>query len=280
MLTLDSSIGSHVEGPTTNLVTCWKVTLDDGTVIGFTDHNTNLSVAGVTYRAAGGYNASSIVQTCGFAVDNHQIESVIDGDNITREDVVGGRWDGAVIERFQVNFRNTAGGTIPLSGITLGSFQVLDQVVAAEALGVKQAISQPRGDLVQLNCRYVVGDEKCQLVLVEDAGAITSLDDNANVYDTNRVEADDHYSEGVLRFTSGENSGLSIEVRDFENAAGEGKFIFVQEMPYQIQVGDTYVATLGCRRTEVACKALSNFVNYGGEPHVPGLNRFLSAPSQ
>jgi hypothetical protein len=51
-------------------------------------------------------------------------------------------------------------------------------------------------------------------------------------------------------------------------------------MPYAIQIGDTFSAVAGCQKrlAEDCGTKFSNVVNFGGEPHLPGIDALTSPP--
>ena len=55
MKTLSLALQNHLVGECLTLAHCWKLTRRDSTVMGFTDHDRDLLVSGVTYAAATGF---------------------------------------------------------------------------------------------------------------------------------------------------------------------------------------------------------------------------------
>ena len=60
MRTASSNLTAHLAGEVTSLAICWKLTLVDNTVLGFTDHTADLVISSITYKAATGISPSSI----------------------------------------------------------------------------------------------------------------------------------------------------------------------------------------------------------------------------
>jgi hypothetical protein len=60
MKPISPALKSHIEGEVTTLSTCWKATLKNGTVYGFTDNISDLFIDGVNFTATSGYTASNI----------------------------------------------------------------------------------------------------------------------------------------------------------------------------------------------------------------------------
>ena len=59
MKTLPSSLQSHLDTGATTLAWCWRVTRGDGAVLGFTDHDRDLTYDGTTFEAATGFTAAT-----------------------------------------------------------------------------------------------------------------------------------------------------------------------------------------------------------------------------
>lgn len=57
MKPIPAALAEHLADEATTTCHCWKVTLKDGEVIGFTDHDGTLSFAGTAYLAASGFGA-------------------------------------------------------------------------------------------------------------------------------------------------------------------------------------------------------------------------------
>ena len=58
MKTIPAALAGHLGQDATTTCHCWKVTLKDGAVIGFTDHDEAISLGGLSYLAASGFSAS------------------------------------------------------------------------------------------------------------------------------------------------------------------------------------------------------------------------------
>ena len=55
MKQLSPSLQSHLDTGATTLAWCWRVTRGDGAVLGFTDHDRDLTFDGTTFEAATGF---------------------------------------------------------------------------------------------------------------------------------------------------------------------------------------------------------------------------------
>ncbi|MBX6323306.1 MAG: DUF2163 domain-containing protein, partial [Rhodospirillaceae bacterium] len=93
MRSIPAPLAAHLTQEVTTLATCWRIARRDGTVLGFTDHDQDLVVDGLTYLASAGYDRSAIASSAGLAVDNLEIQGIIDHDLIREQDLRAGLWD-------------------------------------------------------------------------------------------------------------------------------------------------------------------------------------------
>ena len=126
MKVASTQIATHIAGETTTLATCWKVTRRDGLVLGFTDHDQDLTVDGLLYQASTGYTRSAIHGIADLSVDNLDIESALNSDTLDAADLRAGLWDGAEVEIFLVNWATLSQGKIILKRGTIGQVELRD----------------------------------------------------------------------------------------------------------------------------------------------------------
>lgn len=85
---------------------------------------------------------------------------------------------------------------------------------------------------------------------------------------------DDWFNGGALTFETGNNAGITIEVRDWVNSTSSVTLFLTA--PYDVQVGDLVRIYPGCDKRDATCSGrFSNILNFRGEPFVPG-ERFLT----
>lgn len=249
---------------------CWKVTLSNGTIYGFTSHTGNLVVSGITYQAAAGYTPTAIASNADLAVDNLDVIGFLDSAVITESDIQAGLWDFAAVQIFQVNYLDISMGVLNLRSGRLGEIKTTRQQFVAELRGMTQQLQQVIGQIYAPACRADLGDARCKIVLstLTVTGSVTSIVSNRFFYDTARAEVDGYFDNGKVTFNSGANLGLSMEIKS--NIAQA--FQLQLQMPYTIAVGDTYSMSPGCKKrvTEDCKTKFNNVINFRGEPHVPG----------
>lgn len=277
MKAASTALAAHIAGETTTLATCWKVSRKDGLVLGFTDHDQDLTVESVLYQASTGYTRSAIHAIADLSVDNLDIQSALNSDTLSADDLRDGLWDGAEVEIFFVNWQNLGQGKIILKRGTIGQVELQDNIFKAELRGLTQALQQQIVELYTPDCRADLGDSRCtvNLTALTATGAVTAASDRYGFTDSSRSEADGYWNGGLVQWTSGANTGRKMEIGTF---AG-GVFSLFLPMSADIEIGDAYSMTPGCDKSFATCKnRFNNAANFRGEPYVPGTDQTLQYP--
>lgn len=86
-----------------------------------------------------------------------------------------------------------------------------------------------------------------------------------------------YFDFGLITFTSGLNSGLSMEIRNYV----PGQWTLFLPMPYTVVIGDTYIMRPGCDKSFNTCKnRFNNVINFRGEPYLPGIDKIIQVGKQ
>lgn len=264
---------AHLQQPTTTLATCALATLQNGTIYGFTDASEDLTLNGQLYKAASGYNPSAIASSSDLNVDNMDVYGALSA--LTEADLANGVWDYAKVQVILVNYMNLTMGYVYLRSGYIGKITLARNSFVAEVRGLTQALQQPFGRILSPTCDANFCDTRCGLsaATYTHAGTVTAAVDGRNFTVAALSQATGFYTNGLLTFTSGQNIGLSMEVRSSVNP---GIFVLHEQVPFIPQIGDTVSAIAGCLKTRDFCKTYGNVVNFRGFPDVPGQDRMLS----
>lgn len=274
MKTLSPELAGHIDGEVTTLATCWKLKRRDATVMGFTDHDTDIVVDNVRYVATTGMTSSAVSTSNTLKVDELEIEGMLHSDAITEADVMKGLYDYAEVDVFMVNYKEPQSGILSLRKGWLGEVTLKGKQFVAEVRGLSQALQQPVGDIYSPGCRAMLGDARCKvtLPLYTFAGVVSEVHDLYGVSASALVRGDGYFTAGRLTFTSGANAGVSVEVKYYNDR----RFYFTLPLRTPCAVGDRFSAVAGCDKSAPTCKTrFANIVNFRGEPHVPGTDRML-----
>jgi uncharacterized phage protein (TIGR02218 family) len=279
MKTISEELAAHIAGEVTTLATCWKLTRKDTSVLGFTNHDKDIVIDSVLYKASTGFTPSTIENTGTLSVDNLDVEGMLSAGSLTESDILAGLYDFADIEIFQVNYTDLTQGRLILKKGWLGEVSLHKQQFIAEVRGMTQKLSQTIGELYSPSCRAALGDNRCKVSMAAHTvtGIVTASSSGQHITDADRDETSGIFTSGVITFTSGANSGISMEVKEYILTSGVGgQIILVLPLPYPVAEGDNYSLTKGCDKTVATCRQrFNNILNFRGEPHVPGLDRML-----
>lgn len=266
-----------------SLATCFKITRRDGTVLRFTDHDTPLVVDGQTYVPAAGVDASARQRQAELKDHNLDVRGIIDDDSITEPDLRAGRFRDAEVEELVVNWRFPWLGSLMRNVYWVGEVQysIGTKRWEAELVGLSRWLDQEVGGHVGRLCPYELGDSDCKKNLADFtvAGSVTAIvGSSGRVFETTLANEDHYFDRGSLIFTSGGNTADGpFEIRNSLQAGG--RIILWLQPPSAVQVGDTFTAVAGCRKTFSVCKnKFSNQINFGGHPHVPGNKKLVRVP--
>ena len=279
MRTVPAGLTTHIAGEELTLAQCVKVTRRDAEVFAFSTCNEDLVVDGVTYLAVNSVSATAQNDSIGSGVDNLQFIGLLCAETVTEEDLLSGRFDGAEIEIFLVNWLNIAAGQIVLFAGWIGNVQLEDGQFVAEVRSKSQRLSQHVGQLTSALCRVSkLGDARCKKVLTSFrfSRTVYSVTSNREMTFDADAAVTGYYDCGLVTFTTGLNIGISKEVKLHTLTTGRAVIELQESFPLDVAVGDVATLEAGCDRRLITCYTkFNNVVNYRGEPHVPGTDKML-----
>ena len=95
------------------LCRAWIVVRKDGQRLGFTDHDRDLVVDGVTCRASGGWSPGARDAAAGYAPGQGAALGVLDDAGVTEADLASGLYDGARVAELRVDWSAGNRGKAP-----------------------------------------------------------------------------------------------------------------------------------------------------------------------
>lgn len=255
----------------------WTIRRTDGEVFRFTSKDTALVYGGETYQACDSLvpSASEAVSEVD-AAGTMDLSGAIGPDGITEQALYSGLFDGATVEAWLIAWAGEGRPRRLLKG-TFGPVEQGQIGFKVEMLGDGAKLRQtPLVRLLQPGCRWVFGDpETCGVDLgpLTVMGTIDSATGQRSFVDAARAEAAGYFNRGRVTFTTGDNAGISAEIK--EHLAG-GNFTLWPRLPFGISAGDQYSMTPGCTNIKESaggcngCTAWDNLLRYGGFDKVPG----------
>lgn len=272
-----ADLAAHLAGEVTTLAILWRIVRRDGVVLGFTSHDRDVEMNGVTYRAAPSFLPSALVTTAGFEGGDIELSGLLAAGAIAAGDLANGRYDFARLYVSLVNWARPGDGTLPLAAGTLGAVRWEDGAFRAELATDSARFGQAVTESFSPECRADLGDRRCRVDLARYriTTRVTAVLDRSRFMATGIATAADWYAYGRVRWITGGNAGLSAEVR----SSGAGLVQLREPMRADIMPGDILMLTAGCDRRFATCSAkFNNSANFRGEPHVPGLDAMLDYP--
>ena len=285
MRTLETGFAAHLASGATTLCTCWKLARTDGAVLGFTDHDEAVSFGGLDYLPAHGLESSEVAQKLGPQTDTAEVVGILHSDAISEEDILLGRYDGASVETWRVNWRDPAQRLL-VRRATIGEIAREDGLFRAELRSAQHGLNVPRGRLYQAFCDAELGDARCGVDL--EASAYRAEAVVARVRDCNRIEvtgaegfAAGWFGLGRVLWTGGKREGLRDRIVSHERVGGADVFGFSVRVGDWSEAGDPLTAHAGCDRRFSTCgDKFANRVNFRGFPHIPGSDFVLRVPRE
>ena len=275
MRDLPPALAAHLSGGATTLCHCWALARRDGLVLGFTDHDRDLSFAGQTYAARSGLEAAEAGAELGFAVSGGDVAGALSSIGIADADVAGGLYDAATVETWLVDW--TAPETRLLLDIgTIGEIRRTGGAFVAELRGVMDQLDEERGRTYRATCGADLGDARCRVPVGDPRYRTEGTVLARPAAGTLRVELSGGFpagwfTGGRLAWTGGANAGFAADVRADALDGPSTRIELWQEPPRPAADGDHFTLTAGCDKRFATCRAkFANVANFQGFPHMPG----------
>lgn len=253
----------------------WMVRRADGMVLGFTDHDATLTFEGIRFRPDHGMSARALVQATGLSVDNSEAEGALSDDAITERDVLAGRWDGAEVRMWEVDWTDVSARRLVFAG-SLGEIARSQGAFRAELRGLSEPLNAARGRVFHPRCSARLGDGRCKLALTGETFAIQT--EVADIKDGRILRFADFpaydagwFERGSLLVLTGSAEGLSATVKnDTALPNGRREIELWQGLGLAPVAGDRIRLVAGCDKRAATClNKFNNFVNFRGFPHLP-----------
>jgi uncharacterized phage protein (TIGR02218 family) len=273
------------------LAVCWRVVRTDAVEFGFTSHDQDLVISGLTYDALSGIQPSSKMLSAGLDPSSMQIAGCIMSDKITEDDIRGGIWDHAAVYLYLVNWTDLTQGVILLQTGKLGEITTTMNSDAgqysSELRGLADALNTPIGTVYSPGCRASIGDSECQVAMSSytTTAEVTSVSDDA-YFDTDLASSTvrltptttgapdvNYFRGGILTWLTGANTGRRMEVQAYEV---DGTVRLFLPMASGVAAGDTFSVHAGCEKSRTMCRVrYGNVVNMRGHPDLPGMDQIM-----
>jgi len=276
-------LAAHLDTGATTLARCWRLERRDGLVMGFTDHDRDLTFDGVVFKASTGLDAAAVQSSTGLSVDNSQAVGALSDFGLDEVDIRAGRYDGAEVLSWLVNWRDATQRVLQFRG-AIGEIRRSGGVFEAELRGLAEALNQAQGRAYHRKCSAVLGDQACGFD-VSDAGysveVVVPAGAGSFSIDGLTDFTERWFERGVLRVLDGAGEGLVGMIRSDRYRDGLRVVDLWADLPVTLAEGDLVRLEAGCDKSVETCRLkFHNFLNYRGFPHIPGEDWAMSYPTR
>jgi uncharacterized phage protein (TIGR02218 family) len=262
----------------THLALCWRVERRDGVAIGLIAHDRDLVVDGLVHRAAPGMVPSAVIRSAGLEADTMDVAGALTADAIAQEDLLAGRWDGARVAVFAVDWRDGS-ARVDLGSGTIGAVELADGGFTAELSGLTAALDRPVAEETSPECRAELGDTRCRVAMAgrRRFARVVSVEGSVVTVDAAAAEAvtgAGAYGGGRLRWFGGADCGATHAVMQSAGAA-----VTLRTVPRDTAAGTLVELVEGCDKSVATCAGrFGNAANFRGEPFLPGTDLLTRYP--
>jgi len=266
------------------LFTLFYIQLPNGQLLTATNAPTNLVWSGVTYYATqyGTWNKDTVTIEIGTGSNSCKVTVLADsthympGSTIPLLQAMAGQlFNGAAITIYTAymntgDFGNIIGTEVDFVG-QMGKIEAIGRsscTFDVNDLMYRLNYQMPR-NLLQSNCRHTLFDAGCTLnaTAYESFFAVEAGSTQLLINTTTAFPAVPYYSQGFIKMTSGQNSGLSMMIKQ-QNSTYQIQLM--KPFLFPINVGDSFAIYPGCDKTLATCTTkFANEIHFGAFPFVP-----------
>ncbi len=275
----------HLKTGLTTVCRAWDVVRADGVTYGFTDHDLDLVFAGITYKADTGLSASALQQTTGLSIDNSEAVGAISSLSITADDIDSGRFDGAEVRAWQVNWQVPDQRALLFKG-SIGEIKRRDGLFHAELRGLAEKLNQPMGRVYQRQSTARLRDELPLEVLNSPSFSVETMvqafEDCRYLTVSQDLDYPDGWFErGECHILDGKALATQCLIKS-DKRANNGRVLELWEPLHRgLDIGDRVKLYAGYDGSVEQCKLkFNNIVNFQGFPHIPGEDWLISFPTK
>lgn len=261
--------------------------------LGYTslDYPLTLSAHSLTFYPSAGLLPSTIESEAS-KPSNLEMGTVFDLD-ITESDILAGKWNGAKIELWRMNYEALGMGEEVLFSGIISTITNQQDTFKAELVGLSSRMDGNFGHLTSRICRKVgtftdfpgacgYSEASSGGFLNQRTLTVSTVTDKTHISLTRSTDdvPDDFYTNGKMECLTGDNEGIS---REIQAATGVGTetvdVVLKRPFPLSIDAGDTFKMTVGCDGTLQRCVYFDNVVNRSAEDFIPGISAAAKVPS-
>ncbi|WP_176250140.1 DUF2163 domain-containing protein [Sulfitobacter sp. HGT1] len=283
MAKFNQALDAHVKTGLTTLCHAWAIRRQDGVTLAFTDHDRALSFEGVSFRADSGLSARALAQSTGLSVDNTEAMGALSHWAIREDEIEQGRFDGAEVTCWRVNWVDVAQRTVLFRG-SIGEMHRSGGAFRAELRGLTEALNRPLGRIYQKPCTAVLGDAGCGFDLATPGYAVSAAVDRCEEgrifrWDDLPGFDDGWFARGRLEVLDGAAVGLWGMVKHDRKLDGSREVELWEPIRGNVTKGMQVRLVAGCDKRMETCRLkFNNLLNFQGFPDIPNEDWVMAVP--
>ena len=250
---------------------CVRIVTRDDIQLGFTSHDQDLVIDGLTYQANTAIDPTAFTKKLDLSTDNFEVKSFLDSEIMTAKDIRGGLYQGAVVTAAIVDFINlpaTLEEGIVLAKGQVGEISLDDALFFFEIRSKEDKLNQAINQSISPICRYTkrLDDPRCGLdkTFFAVSGTITAVTSQFQFTISGSFTNPQWFNQssagGYVQVLSGANQYFRLDI-DFVSGSTVG---LKNTPPYDFEVGDEIIAIPACNGTWARCLEFGNTDNHGG----------------
>jgi uncharacterized phage protein (TIGR02218 family) len=283
MREIPQSLQEKLETGVTRLCWCWKITRRDGVVFGFTDHDGDLNFDGLIWQASTGLTPGVIETSIGFATGSAGSAGSILHDSLTAEDLQNGKFAGAAVQIWRVDWENPVDRVGIWAG-ELGDISLQDNAFTAEIVSNTRKLDRSIGRSFSKSCDASLGDVRCNFDFAsspwsESVAILEVLSPVLFSVAGLSLPENDWYVYGRVDWLDANKAINRRSINTHYTAGGVEVFQMLLPPDIPMQAGDQIRLIVGCDKSLAHCSTrFSNIGNFRGCPFMPGNDQLLATP--
>lgn len=268
----------NAPGAQVYMVDLYTITLSGGTVVRYTNADTNVTANGNIYTAGPAIMRGRTKVTIGVTVDTLAVTFAADNSTTINgvpllQFIAGGGFDGGrlVLERaFASSAVSAWVGAVMLFQGRIGDPQVNRYAAEVPVKSDSELLNvMVPATIYQPGCSNTLFDSTCGLEKASYAAAATATsasDGTRRTFSTGLAQAAGYFDLGWAVGLTGPNAGIGRTIKTYAS----GVINAIQPWPSAIAIGNTFTVYPGCDKTQATCQAkFANTIRFRGHPYVP-----------
>lgn len=275
-MTVPAALQADLDSGSSSVVNCFLVrhAVSAAVLLAVTEHDEDLVVDGVTYKANGAMSASAARAELGGAVSSIDVEGAFSDDGLDASDLKAGVYDGAEVFRYVVYWKDPTIFWLH-SRYYIGAVTHTGEHGLFEATldGLETKLQSRKSRSVSSYCPLDLGEPACgadlTLATRRNDTTITDLSDDRLVVKLASFGAVPTIGMryGRCEILSGVLAGLRLDVA---SATSDGRLVLFTPVPTKVEIGAYVRITVGCDKLFSTCVSTFGRARFfQGFPDVP-----------